>query len=160
MTNQTHQLQKEIKGWLLFFMISIIGTGITAFSIQWQIESALEIRKVFPQELINWLNRVNAGVKEISTNQPYMLYGTDWMAFAHIVIGIAFIGPYRNPVKNKWIVEWGIITCALIIPTALIAGPIRGIPFFHQLIDCMFGILGVIPLWIVRNKIIKLESVS
>jgi hypothetical protein len=34
---------------------------------------------------------------------------------------------------------------------ALIAGPIRGIPFYWQWIDCAFGVLGFIPQWIVRR---------
>lgn len=37
------------------------------------------------------------------------------------------------------------------------AGPIRGIPWFHILIDCSFGIIGIIPLWITRKWIKKLE---
>jgi hypothetical protein len=40
----------------------------------------------------------------------------------------------------------------------LIAGPLRGIPVFHQIIDCGFGLLGLIPLAIVREKIRRLEK--
>ena len=76
----------------------------------------------------------------------YNAYGTDWLAFAHLVIAVAFVGPLRDPVKNVWVVEWGMIACLSVIPLALICGPIRGIPFCWQIIDCSFGVVGVIPL--------------
>ncbi|HUM46348.1 MAG TPA: hypothetical protein PLD84_05440, partial [Chitinophagales bacterium] len=89
---------------------------------------------------------------------PFMAYGTDWLAFAHIVIAIAFLGPYKDPIKNSWVIDWGLINCILVIPLALIAGPIRDIPFFHQLIDCSFGIIGFIILFICRNLIVQLRE--
>jgi hypothetical protein len=59
-----------------------------------------------------------------------LAYGTDWLAFAHLVIAIAFLGPLKDPVRNIWVVEFGMIACLLVIPLALICGPIRGIPFY------------------------------
>jgi hypothetical protein len=50
------------------------------------------------------------------------------------------------------------IACVLIIPLALICGPIRGIPFGWQLIDCSFGIVGIVPLWLCRRYINELEA--
>jgi hypothetical protein len=90
-----------------------------------------------------------------------MFYGTDWLAFAHIVIAIAFIGPLRDPVKNVWVVQFGMIACVLVIPTALICGQIRGVPFYWRLIDCSFGVIGIIPLWLSRcciQRLIQLQN--
>jgi hypothetical protein len=39
----------------------------------------------------------------------------------------------------------------------LIAGPIRSIPWFHILIDCSFGLIGLIPLGWALRLIRKLE---
>jgi hypothetical protein len=39
-----------------------------------------------------------------------------------------------------------ILACALVIPLALVAGAVRGIPFYWRLIDCSFGVFGVVPL--------------
>ncbi len=50
-------------------------------------------------------------------------------------------------------VEFSMIACILVIPLALICGSIRGISFLGQLIDCSFGIFGIIPLRILRNDI-------
>ena len=82
-----------------------------------------------------------------------MLYGYDWLAFAHFVLAILFIGPYNDPVKNIWVIEFGLIACVLIFPLAFIAGYFRSIPIGWQLIDCSFGVFGFIPLWICYRKI-------
>ena len=82
-----------------------------------------------------------------------MIYGTDWLGFAHIILGVLFIGPLKDPVRNIWVIEFGMIACCLIIPFAVIFGLIRDIPFFWTLIDCSFGVLGIIPLFIVKRHI-------
>jgi hypothetical protein len=101
---------------------------------------------------------VHNGLTETYRTYPFIPYGTDWLAFAHIAIAIAFIGPLRDPVKNIWVIEFGMIACVLIVPTALICGSIRGIPLFWRLIDCAFGIIGIIPLWICRRYIKMLQN--
>jgi hypothetical protein len=52
----------------------------------------------------------------------------------------------RDPVRNKWVLQWLLICCLLVIPLALICGAIRGIPFWWRLIDCSFGVVGAVPL--------------
>lgn len=101
-----------------------------------------------------WLEKV---WKETSDKHPFLFYGFDWLAFAHLVIALLFIGPYRDPVRNKWVIQWGIIACLCIVPLAFIAGPIRGIPGFHILVDCAFGIIGIIPLMICLKMIRRLQ---
>jgi hypothetical protein len=62
--------------------------------------------------------------------------------------------------ENKWIITFGLIACTGLIPLALIAGPIRGIPLGWRLIDCSFGVVGSIPLLICRMLIIELEKIE
>ena len=55
------------------------------------------------------------------------------------------------------------IACILVIPWALIFGPVRGIPFFWRLIDCSFGVVGIIPLflaWRYTRRIIGCSSIQ
>ena len=73
-------------------------------------------------------------------------------------IGTAFIGPLRDPVRNIWVIEFGMIACLMVIPLAFICGPIRGIPFIWRIIDCSFGLFGIIPLWFTRKWILELEK--
>ena len=86
-----------------------------------------------------------------------MQYGTDWLAFAHFVIAIAFIWVLRDPVKNLAVIEFAMVACALVIPAAFIFGELRGIPIFWRIIDSLFGIIGIIPLWISRKYIRQLS---
>ena len=77
---------------------------------------------------------------------PFVAYGTDWLAFGHIVIAIFFIGPLIDPVRNIWVIQAGLIACVAVLPLALICGPIREIPFYWRLIDSSFGVVGFIVL--------------
>ena len=158
-TFQIEKNNKAIRRWLLVFMIMLALSGITVIPVERELSIAT---KFFSDESFigNWLNQTLLAVRETGEKFPYLFYGYDWLAFAHVVIAIAFIGPYMDPVKNKWVIEFGAICCFLIIPFALIVGYLRGIPFWWRLIDCSFGIVGLIPLGICHNKITEIESVS
>jgi len=107
-----------------------------------------------------WLAKIQQGLTDTNARYPFMAYGTDWLAFAHFVIAIAFIGPWRDPVKNIWVIEFGMIACGLILPFALCVGGLRGIPLGWRLIDCSFGVGGIIPLWFCHREIKKLGHAS
>jgi len=104
-----------------------------------------------------WMEQLKEAINSTGEKYPFLFYGYDWLAFAHIVLAILFIGPLKDPVRNKWVIEFGIIACLLIIPFAFIAGQLRSIPLWWRLIDCSFGIVGIIPLAIVLKKINHLE---
>jgi hypothetical protein len=89
---------------------------------------------------------VRDGLRDTYVHYPWNAYGTDWLAFAHVVIALFFIGPWLEPVRNVWVLKAGLMACLLVIPLALLAGPLRGIPFGWQLIDCSFGVIGAVPL--------------
>ncbi len=155
MNNAT--LRKRIRFILLFFIIALVIAGITAIPLQWELAilngifgKGTAVGAMLPP-LAYWIGLVAQAIDSVSRNYPFMNYGYDWLAFAHIVIAIAFLGPLRDPVKNIWVIEFGMIACALIVPAALIFGSLRGIPFFWQIIDCSFGIFGFVPLYIARN---------
>jgi hypothetical protein len=76
------------------------------------------------------------------------------------VIAAAFIGPFIDPVRNKWIITFGLIACAGVIPLALVAGQIRGIPIAWRLLDCSFGIFAAVPLLFCRRSIAALEQME
>lgn len=86
-----------------------------------------------------------------------MAYGTDWLAFGHFAIAVVFIGVLRDPVRNVWILTFGMIACVLVVPYAFVFGAVRGIPIYWRLIDCSFGVFGFIPLWLCRKWVKELE---
>ncbi|MFF5980012.1 hypothetical protein ACFY78_14330 [Streptomyces olindensis] len=158
-------LLKGIRAWLVFFVVCLVLSGATAFplvhELRWteDLLRALSVGDHLPG-LTDWIGRVRTGLDRADAEYPFLLYGTDWLAFAHLVIAVAFYGPYRDPVRNIWVVEFGMIACAGIIPLALICGPVRGIPFWWSVIDMAFGVLGVIPLYVVRQRIKRLEALT
>lgn len=151
--------QKEIKQMLYFFIAALFISGLTAIPVKTEINFLYKWT-----ENINfmqpWMQKLHEGINTTSDNYPFLFYGYDWLAFAHFMLAILFIGPLKDPVKNKWVIEFGIIACLLIIPFALIAGQLRGIPIWWRLVDCSFGVLGLIPLMICLKKIKKLEIIS
>lgn len=152
------QLKIRIRSWIILFIVFLIVSGITAFPIETELSIFMAHSSSFPQFVQNWLSIIYNAVKETNTAYPYLSYGTDWLAFAHIVIATVFIGPLKDPVRNIWVIQFGMIACVMIFPLALIAGPIRHIPFYWQLIDCSFGVLGIIPLYITYKFIKQLEN--
>jgi hypothetical protein len=150
-------LLTRIRLLIIFFIIALIVSGITAFPVETELKWLLSHPSLVPAFARNWLQHVYDSLVETNNKYPMLAYGFDWLAFAHIVIATAFIGPLKDPVKNKWIVDWAIIACFGVFPLAFICGPIRQIPMFHILIDCSFGLLGLIPLFICRRWIQRLE---
>lgn len=149
----------SIRQWLIFFMIVLFLSGLTAIPVERELKFLTEI---FPAgtAIGDWLYETYAAFHITNTNYPFLAYGYDWLAFAHFVLAILFIGPLRDPVKNKWVIEFGMIACVLIIPFALIAGHFRSIPFWWTLVDCSFGVIGLIPLGICLKKIKQLETLT
>lgn len=160
MKTQEQQLLKKIRIWIILFIIALVLSGITAFPIEIQLNFAVNHMSFLPDFLFDWINEIYQAVVATNASFPFLAYGTDWLAFAHIVIGVAFIGPLRDPVKNIWVIQFGMIACVMVIPLALIAGYIREIPFFWRMIDCSFGVFGIIPLYIVYRHIKKLEQIQ
>lgn len=151
-------LLTKIRALIVFFIVALILSGVTAFPVETELRWLLQHPGIIPDAFEPWLNTVYNALVETNDRYPMLAYGYDWLAFAHIVIAMAFIGPLRDPVKNKWIIDWAILACLAVLPLAFIAGPIRQIPMFHIIIDCSFGILGLIPLFICRNWIKRLET--
>lgn len=156
------KLLGRIKGMIIFFIIALVLSGLTAFPIYTELTLAHQMHLFHYRGsgLGKWLTNVYIGVRSMHNSHPFLFYGYDWLAFAHLVIAMAFFGPYRDPVRNKWVIEWGMMACVAVLPLALIAGPVRGIPWFHVVIDCLFGIIGFVPLWLTRKWIEQLEAMQ
>jgi hypothetical protein len=149
--------KQMIRNWLKVFILSMFISGLTAIPVEKELTYIID-HFPFDGTIKGWLEEVLIGVQHTGRDYPFLFYGYDWLAFAHFVLAILFIGPFRNPVKNKWVIEFGIIACILIIPFALIAGHFRSMPFWWRIIDCSFGIIGLVPLIICLKNIKKLET--
>ncbi|WP_118949961.1 hypothetical protein [Taibaiella helva] len=143
---------RSIRFWLLLFMTGLLLSGFTAFVVEPGLQWLLSFGP-YDNALYRWLETNYQAISATNKAFPAIAYGYDWLAFAHIVIATAFIGPLIDPVRNVWVVQFGCIACLMIFPLAFIAGRIRHIPFFWQLIDCSFGVLGLVPLLVCYYKI-------
>lgn len=138
---------------LLLFMAGLIGSGLTAFPLLTEIrilsgllgiEDPARYREL--TGLAHWIAFVHLGLEETYARFPFFGYGTDWLAFGHLASAAFFLRPLFRPLDSDWVLRTGLGICAAVIPVALIAGQVRGIPLTWRLVDCSFGLLGAIPL--------------
>lgn len=165
--SRAQQLQRRIRALLLAFLVGLVLSGLTAFPLETELRwlTAALGADAGPAAapangLLAWLVTVRDAVAATNAGYPFLAYGTDWLAFAHLVIAVAFLGPLRAPVRNAWVVTFGLLACAAVIPLALIAGAVRGIPVYWRLIDCGFGVGGAALLWPCRRAIRELERLT
>lgn len=138
------------------FIVGLLVSGVTAIPLRPEVSWIA--RHFGATDSENWLIRVSDALNGTATRYPFLFYGTDWLAFGHFMIAVAFVGVLRDPVRNRWLFDFGLIACALVIPFAFIFGGIRGIPIWWRLIDCSFGVFGAVPLWLCRKWALELEK--
>ena len=153
-TEQT--LHRKLKFLLILFIFLLVISGLTAFPLETEL-ATLNAMSFGSESVERWISVVYAGLKETNQAYPFLAYGTDWLAFAHLAIAVFFIGPLKDPVRNVWIIKAGMIVSVGIFPLAFIAGSIRNIPFYWQLIDCSFGAFSFFLLGYCLQLIRKLE---
>ena len=160
--DQVIAVQRQIRATIVLYMVGLALSGITAFPLVRELKFMNDwfARSLPNTPIADWISLVYHGVYITGLNFPFIAYGTDWLAFAHLIIALLFIGVLRNPVRNIWVIEWSMLASLAVIPLAFIAGPIRSIPFFHQLIDCSFGVAGFSLGFILRKKILQLEKLT
>lgn len=159
---------KKIRWMLGFFIFGLVVSGVTAIPLQQEVRllaswfGADSTTSADWNFLQKWLATVQTSLDETAVRHPLLFYGTDWLAFGHLMIALVFVGPWRDPIKNIWVIQFGMLACILVIPWALIFGQLRDIPFFWRLIDCSFGLIGIIPLWLSNklvHQLIKIRAV-
>jgi hypothetical protein len=147
-------LRRRIKALTWVFVVGLVLAGVTAIPLRWELEVLAKLSGADANAtglLADWIRNVHTALNETSLQFPFLFYGADWLAFGHFVIAIAFVGALRDPVRNCWLFTFGMIACALIVPYALIFGGLRGIPIWWRLVDCSFGVVGFVPVWLCKR---------
>jgi hypothetical protein len=147
-----------IRLWIAFFMAALIVSGLTAVPLVTLTALLAAWTEPVGGALNEWAAHAAAAVAHVDATYPMLFYGTDWLAFAHVVIALAFVGPWRDPVRNRFVIVWGLWSCVLVIALAFLWAPVRGIPFFWCCVDAAFGLFGAIPLWLVLKRIDRLAA--
>ena len=159
-SNRIEQLRRQIRLRIILIIAGLVFSGVTAFPIEWELQIAHGWISEYRWDNLfsRWIEDAYQAVRKTNSEYPFIAYGSDWLGFAHLVIAIVFFGPLRDPIRNRWVVEFGIIACVLIFPFAFLAGYVREIPIFWRSIDCTFGIVGGAILFDCNQKIKLWES--
>lgn len=158
-------LVRRIRICLAVVIAGLVVSGITAFPLREEVALGRGLLRSIGLDtlapvFVGWVDRVGEGLDATAAAYPFIAYGTDWLAFAHLLIALAFIGPWRDPVRNVFIIQWGLVACAGIVPLALIAGALRGLPLGWQVIDVSFGVVAALPLAVALVATRRLEALA
>src|ERR1043165_2412760 len=135
-------LRRRIRWLTWVFLIGLVISGVTAIPLLTELDWLSKITGA--QQLVEqsaataapewavWLEKIRHALVETDARHPILFYGTDWLALGHIVIGVSFIGALRDPVRNRWLFDFGLIACAMVIPWAFVFGEVRGIPVWRS----------------------------
>ncbi|MEO8204918.1 MAG: hypothetical protein ABI615_01965 [Chthoniobacterales bacterium] len=150
-------LKSTIKRYRLslgIFILGLVFSGLTAFPLLRELSILSPILGIDDPAnyatytgLRHWIAYVHFALIQTYASFPFMAYGTDWLAFGHLIIALFFIGPFVDPLRNAWVLYCGLAACAAEFALALICGPIRHIPAYWQMIDCSFGVIGSLPIF-------------
>ena len=158
---------RRFRAALWLFIAGLVLSGVTAFPLVPELRLLTRVlgASSTPEPaghggLMFWLLTVRQGLEQTDARYPWIAYGTDWLAFGHLVIALFFVGPLIHPASGRGVLLAGIVACAGVIPLALICGPIRGIPFGWRLVDCSFGVLGVVPLVYCLRLLPQIEAAA
>ena len=165
MNSREMQLRRRVAWCAWIVMGGLVLSGVTAIPLAPELDVLARIvgaanlsSEQAGSGFVRWVLIVRDGLHVTYARYPFIAYGTDWLAFAHIVLAIAFLGAWRHPLRNLWLFRFGMIACGLVVPWALIFGELRGIPVGWRLIDCAFGVVGFIPCWIAFRSAKELEQ--
>jgi len=159
-TDRETMLLRRIRWLTGVFILGLVVSGVTAIPLTTEVSwlcGWLGPMMGDATPLAHWLDRVRTALVDTLRTFPFLFYGTDWLAFGHLMIAFAFVGAFRAPVRNRWLFDFGLIACGLVIPWALVFGAVRGIPVGWRVIDCSFGVIGALPLWWCRRWSRELE---
>ena len=166
--NRERILRRRVYVLTWVFIVGLVLSGATAIPLRQELNWLAGITGA--RALVNapastappgwavWLTGVQAAINETALRHPFLFYGTDWLAFGHFVIAIAFIGALRDPIRNRWLFSFGMIACVLVVPYAFVFGAVRSIPVWWRCLDCSFGVFGLVPLWLCRTWLEELEE--
>jgi hypothetical protein len=150
------------------WMLGIVATGLFLSGVTiWPAITELKtaVRLLWGDapatgELHTFLLKAIEGLETANTRYPFMLYAHDWLAFAHIMLAVLFTGAIRDPVRNKWVPEAGLLMCLSVPVLAGICIPLRGLPIWWFWIDFAFAPGAALPLWIALRDVKRVEKGS
>jgi len=152
---------KRAKWMLAIVAFGLLVSGVTVWPAQSELNLIVQV--LWGEDkptgaLHRFLVNVLQGLESTNANYPFMFYAHDWLAFAHVMLAILFAGAIRDPARNVWVIQCGLIMCASIPILAGVCIPIRGLPSWWFFIDFAFAPAAAIPLWIALRDVTAHEK--
>ena len=142
-------LLTKIRWCIAIIVFGLVIGGATAIPLQPELDWVTRLLGPERSDGFSvWLRRVRDGLNDTYPRYPFIAYGTYWLAFGHFIIALVFLWAWKDPVRYSGLFTFAMVSCALLVPWALILGHFRQIPWGWRLIDCSFGIFGFIPVWL------------
>jgi hypothetical protein len=143
--------------WMLGIVaLGLLVSGVTIWPAVWELKTAVRIvwgDQTPTGELHRFVLQTIGALESVRANQPFLLYAGDWLAFAHIALAVLFAGAMRDPVRNVWIVQCGLLMCLGVPILAGACVPLRGLPWMWFFVDFAFAPAAALPLWIALRDI-------
>ena len=158
--NERNEL-RWIRGWLLVLMTACVLRGLAALPLVFELSVAyrgVRYLGITQGPFHDSLREVYASLLHTQAQYPLLFYGSDMLAFGHWAIALALIGPFRDPQKNLGVIQAGILIAVLAIPGVLLAGALRGIPWWWRLLDVSFASGGLLALMMALRLTRRLEE--
>ena len=96
---------RKIRIWITLFIIGLVISGVTAFPLLWELNLLAKwMTAIDPDQstgLTQWILRVREGLERTYQRDRFIAYGTDWLAFGHIIIALFFIAPWVDRSKTQ-----------------------------------------------------------
>ncbi len=157
------KIERWIKIYVWVFIVGLFLSGLSAIPLVWGVDFTLELLDEidFHGQIFSFMSTVQNALHYNDEHFSFMAYGTDWLAFAHFMFAILFTSLLFDAEKNRFILRFGMVASVLILPTALLFGQIRDIPWMWRMVDCSFGVIGFAVLYRVElllNKVVQLKN--
>ena len=162
---QSSGLLTRIRLCLALVIAGLLLSGAAAFSpireTRWILGSlSRTVHFGVGTPLFEWLIRTRQALIATSVTAPFLAYQTDREGLGRLLLALLFLGPYRDPLRNRWVINFGLLTCAALVGFAFVAGPIRQIPVLWQCVDALFALLCALPLLLCRHYLQLLEHIA
>ncbi len=162
---QSAGLLTRIRLCLALLIFGLLVTGLASFPLVRETEALLGLLARSAHfgagtPLFEWILRVHLALAASAITAPFLAFRSDALALAYLLSAILFLGPYRDPVRNRWVINFGLIGLLGVLLLAFIAGPIRGVPLFWRFIDAAFDLLCAFPLLLCRHYLGLLDRIQ
>src|SRR5512143_3589752 len=158
-------MSTRVRAWTWFLIVGLVISGLTAIPIQTEVAAGRALfgadwrgGGLLPAVAVEWLRTLDLGISRTAEQAPFMFYGTDWLAFGHLMIALVFVGALADPVRNRWLYKFGMIAAVLVPLWAAVFGHVRGIPMWWRFIDASFGVGAFVPAWLCWRWTAELED--